>query len=380
MSKFAIFFPQFHCTAVNDKAWGAGFTDWALVAAANAFGWWDRRAPESGFYDLDNEQDISRQFAAASGSGLDGFAIYHYWFEDGPELASVERWLRGATLPAGFGFFPVWANESWSKRWAGKEQETIKRLNVSPERETVRRHVLHLAPILSHTACQKYRGRPMFVFYRPEFFADPAETVEVYRQEFAKADLEVSLGFFAKGRNDLPYASMFDFCYLFEPRLYFNTRGIARFSALSRVYRSLLRLLPYEKVEAISASLSGSLGRKSRRYSFADFARYMSSPERASFAREVTCPVQNVVSCGWNNAPRYRGKFTELTTPTAQEFQQMLIDLRNQPLYCSELPLLCNAWNEWSEGAALEPCAYLGDDLLRCYVANIPLEKLTGAK
>jgi hypothetical protein len=220
----------------------------------------------------------------------------------------------------------------------------------------------------------------MFVFYRPEFFADPAETVEAYRQEFGKADLDVSLGFFAKSRSDLPYAPLFDFCYLFEPRLYFNTKGIARFNALGRVYRSLLHLLPYEKVEAISAWLSGAWGVQSRRYSFADFARYMSSRERASLAREITCPLQNVVSCGWNNAPRYRDRFTELTTPTAQQFQQMLIDLRDQPLYSSELPLLCNAWNEWSEGAALEPCAYLGDDLLRCYVEKDSLKQLAIAQ
>lgn len=371
MIKYAIFFPQFHRTAVNDSAWGAGFTDWALVAAANAFQWWDKRAPASGFYDLDTERDISRQFAAASDSGLDGFAIYHYWFEDGPELASVERWLRGATLPVGFGFFLVWANESWSKRWAGKEQETIKRLNVRPVRGDIRRHVAHLAPLLSHAACRKYLGRPMFVFYRPEFFADPAETVEIYRKEFADSDLDVSLGFFAKSRNDLPYAPLFDFCYLFEPRLYFNTKGIGRFGPFHRAYRSLLRWLPYEKVEAISARISRSLGAQSRRYSFDDFARYISSPERYALAREMACPVQNVVSCGWNNAPRYRDRFTELKTPTVQQFQQMLIDLRNQFLYCSELPLLCNAWNEWSEGAALEPCAYLGDGLLRCYVDSI---------
>jgi hypothetical protein len=375
VSRFAIFFPQFHQTAANDRAWGVGFTDWALVAAANAFQWWDKRAPAAGFYNLDASRDIARQFATAAASGLDGFAIYHYWFEDGPELSSVERWLQGATLPAGFCFFPVWATESWSKRWAGKDHETIKRLNVRPDRQSIRKHVLHLAPILSHASCRRWRGRPMFVFYRPEFFAEPVETVELYRQEFADVDLEVSIGFFAKNRNDLPFAPLFDFCYLFEPRLYFNMKGMGRSAALNHAYRTLLRQLPYEKVEALSAWLLGGLGRRSRSYSFADFARYLSSPERASLTKEIACPVQNVVSCGWNNAPRYRDRFTELTTPNLEQFQKMLIDLREQHIFDGDLPLLCNAWNEWSEGAALEPCAYLGDDLLRCYVENNSLKQ-----
>jgi len=368
VSRFAIFFPQFHQTAANDRAWGVGFTDWALVAAANAFQWWDKRAPVAGFYNLDASRDIARQFATAAASGLDGFAIYHYWFEDGPELNSVERWLPNAQLPPDFGFFLIWANESWSKRWAGRDTETIKRLNARPDRGSVRRHVLYLAPTLSHKACQHWRDRPMFVFYRPEFFTNLSETVELYRQEFANANLNVALGFFAKNRNDLPFAGLFDFCYLFEPRLYFNSKGIGRFGALNQAYRTLLRYLPYEKIEAISACFSGGFRGRSRSYSFTDFTHYMSSPERAALTREVKCPVQNVVSCGWNNTPRYRDKFTELTTPSVEQFQKMLMDLREQPIFDGELPLLCNAWNEWSEGAAIEPCAYLGDQLLRCYV------------
>jgi hypothetical protein len=370
MSKYAIFFPQFHKTAVNDKAWGSGFTDWSLVAAANAFQSWRRRAPAAGFYDLSRDSEICTQVEIAAASGLDGFGIYHYWFEDGTELATVERWLPTANLPEGFGFFLIWANESWSKRWAGRDNETIKRLDTRPNRESVRRHVSHLEPTLSHAACRKWRDRPMFVFYRPEFFANPSETIELYRQEFANANLDVALGFFAKNRNDLPFASLFDFCYLFEPRLYFNTKGIGRFGALNQAYRALLRQLPYETVEAIAAWLSRHLVGRSRRYPFPEFARYMSSPERAALTRQIACPVQNVVSCGWNNAPRYRDRFTELTTPSPGQFQNMLLDLREQPFYSSELPLLCNAWNEWSEGAALEPCAYLGDRLLRCYVQS----------
>ena len=88
MKKYAIFFPQFHPVEVNNQAWGQGFTDWSLVAAANAFDLWPRRAPRAGFYDLSNPQHIQDRFSEAARSGLDGFGIYHYRFTDGPELDS----------------------------------------------------------------------------------------------------------------------------------------------------------------------------------------------------------------------------------------------------------------------------------------------------
>ncbi len=372
MANYAIFFPQFHTCDINSSVWGKGFTDWSLVSAANAFETWKRRAPVAGFYDLGSPKVVEQKFEEAAAAGLDGFAVYHYWFEDGRELSVVEDYIRSASLPGNFGFFLVWANESWSKRWAGKEQQTIKRVDIRPDQEGVRKHVAYLAPMLWHASCRRWRGCPIFAFYRPEFFIDPAETVGLYRQEFANVGLDVSLGFFAKNQNDLQFSCLFDFCYLFEPRLYFNTKGIGRFSALNKVYRNLLRLLPYEKVEAISAQISGKFSAQSRRHLFDNFVRYMLSRQRDDFARRITCPVQNVVSCGWNNAPRYRDKFTELIAPTAEQFRELLTAVREQSLFDPELPLLCNAWNEWSEGAALEPCAYLGDQLMRCYVEKAP--------
>jgi hypothetical protein len=83
---------------------------------------------------------------------------------------------------------------------------------------------------------------------------------------------------------------------------------------------------------------------------------------------QLQCPVQNVVTSGWNNAPRYREHFTELEVPSPNEFSVMLDASLSNPKYSSEIPLLCNAWNEWSEGAAIEPCHYLGDALLNAYV------------
>jgi hypothetical protein len=369
MNKYAIYFPQFHQVKVNDAAWGAGFTDWCLVATANALAKWGRRAPRCGFYDLSDQQSVAHQFQQAADYGLQGFGIYHYWFKDGPELSAVENYLRDANLPENFSFFFIWANESWSKRWAGKHDVLLKEVHTAPTAEEVQRHVRYLAPFLtkkSHTHC---RGRPLFVIYRPEFFSEVAQTVELYRQEFNRAGLDPEIGFFLKSESDLSYGRFFDFCYLFEPRLFFNFHGLGGNPRFTAVYRLLLRYLNYGSVEKIAERTRAVLLGKTRRYAFDAFLDYFASERRNNLLRRLECPTQNILTAGWNNVPRYGDRFTELSAPEIFQFTEMVKLAENNQAVCHDIPLLCNAWNEWSEGAALEPCVYLGDGFLKSYVA-----------
>jgi hypothetical protein len=213
-------------------------------------------------------------------------------------------------------------------------------------------------------------NKPMFVIYRPDVFRDPAATLALYREEFARAGIDPSIGYFAKNVSDAGYSSIFDFCYIFEPRAFLNSFGIRRSRIAGQVFKKALRLLSDERAEMVSEHAIRLLNRGARKYSFASFLAYFSSSDRKALLRSLKCPVQNVLTCGWNNAPRYRQRFTELEVPTPQQFSEMLeLSLRGDG--CSgTLPLLCNAWNEWSEGAAIEPCMYLGDGLLRSFVSN----------
>ena len=368
MKKYAIFFPQFHPVEVNNQAWGKGFTDWSLVAAANAFDLWPRRAPRAGFYDLSNPQHIQDRFSEAARSGLDGFGIYHYRFTDGPELDSVERYLARAQLPDNFGFFFIWANESWSRRWAGKDTEIMKTVSQNPAQEEIRAHVAYLAPYLSSGAYTKIMGRPVFVIYRAEFFLDPQATLLLYRQEFTRAGLEPLIGFCLTSPSDVDYSRFFDFCYLFEPRLFFSFQGLRGNPVLSRLFKKLVSSLSYEKVEFFAKTASKLLHRGAKSQTYASFLNYFCSGGRSKLIHQLSCPVQNIVSSGWNNAPRYRQNFTALDAPTIDQFSSLLSHSLNDPVYSKEIPLLCNAWNEWSEGAAIEPCFYLGESLLRAYL------------
>lgn len=368
MKRYAIFFPQFHRIEVNDLAWGYGFTDWSLVSVANAFDYWKRRSPVSGFYDLADEQVVENQFSSAAQAGLDGFGIYHYWFEDGSELGAVERYLQHAKLPDDFEYFYIWANESWSKRWAGKETEILKSVLTEPSVEEISRHVSYLKPYMESASYTRVSGRPLFVIYRPEFFKNPVATLARYRTEFERAGLDPLIGYCMKSLSDMEYSSHFDFCYLFEPRLFFNFSGLRKNRYVQAAFKKIIHSVSYSTAEKWSSMASKLLNLGSKSYTFKGFLEYFISNDRNQIISQLSCPVQNVLASGWNNAPRYRQHFTELEVPAPDEFSVMLQSALSSPKYSNDIPLLCNAWNEWSEGAAIEPCYYLGDVLLRSYL------------
>jgi hypothetical protein len=371
MKKYAIFFPQFHQVKVNDLAWGKGFTDWALIATANAFDYWSRRAPACGFYDLSNKGVVKERFQEAADAGLDGFGIYHYRFEDGPELASVERYLSNALIPEGFGYFFIWANENWSKRWAGKDTELLKVVSTTPSREQIRTHVAYLAPFMKKESYTKFNGRPMFVIYRPDFFEDSVATLACYRQEFEHAGINPAIGFFLKSTSEASYSKLFDFCYLFEPRLYQNFSGLRNNYFVHLLVKKLLHSISYSKLEYLSGLAGKFLNQASQSRPFSKFLDYFGSPERRALFNSLKCPVQNVLTSGWNNAPRYRERFNEIIqVPSGEQFSLLVTMAVNDDRVSQEIPLMCNAWNEWSEGAAIEPCSYLGERLLNAYIGK----------
>jgi hypothetical protein len=371
MKRFAIFFPQFHKIKVNDEAWGFGFTDWSLVATANAFNFWNRRAPQSGFYDLSEIEVLQERFDAAAFAGLDGFGIYHYYFEDGPELDAVESGLRSIKLANNFSYFFIWANEDWSKRWAGKDTELLKTLSKKPSREQIRNHVAYLKPFMERDCYTKLHGRPMFIIYRPDFFEDPIVTLANYREEFELAGISPVFGFFLKNMSEVSYSNIFDFCYLFEPRLYQNFRGVRNNRLFHILVKKLMHSISYQRFEYLSRLFGKFLNRKSQSAIFLKFLAYFKSFDRGNLAASLNCPVQNVLTCGWNNAPRYRERFNEiLEVPTEEQFSSLIEIAINDKRMSSDIPLMCNAWNEWSEGAAIEPCCYLGDFLLNVYVGK----------
>jgi len=121
----AIYFPQFHPDPINDRNWGANFTDWTNLRAAprkNRLGVPLPHPADYDYYDLRDYTIRQRHGQQAREYGIDGFVVHHYWFYDpqypGPNLhAPLEKLLQDGEPNIPFLF--NWCAASWKSVWTG---------------------------------------------------------------------------------------------------------------------------------------------------------------------------------------------------------------------------------------------------------------------
>jgi Glycosyltransferase WbsX len=356
---FAIYFPQFYPTPTNDRAWGQGFTDWSLVAQANLRPSWSRRAPAAGYYDGASLDVHRRQFDQMRAYGLGGMGVYHYWFQAGQELPAFEANLLSPPCADAPPWFLIWATENWSRRWLGDSTPFLS-MASSPTPSEIALHCDHLARCFAHPSYWRWQGKPVFVWYNLAHFERPEELVSQYRNELARRGFDAAFGHFVKNPFDISYSPLVDFSYMFEPRLFFGSLKAARGNRSQQALKTFKSLFG----EAALGRLLIWLDRVQTRgttYTAEQFFSYLGSDKRLKWVRDSGAHVQEVLSPGWNNLPRYGQRFTALAEIDAGRFGECVRKARAG----SSLPVLINAWNEWSEGAAIEPCAYFGDRYLR---------------
>ena len=188
MRPIAIHLPQFHPFPENDEWWGKGFTEWTNVTNAKPLfpGHYQPHLPaDLGFYDLRLEESRIAQAELAKEYGIYGFCYYHYWF-NGKRLMNrpLDEILK--SKKPDFPFMLCWANENWTRRWDGKEEEILIHQNYSEEDDLA--HIRFLCEtFFSDHRYIKIEGKPFISIYKPYLLPDLKKTLESWRREAMKA-------------------------------------------------------------------------------------------------------------------------------------------------------------------------------------------------
>lgn len=329
---YAFYLTQFHRIPENDAWWGEGFTEWHnVVRGVPRFsGHYQPRVPSAlGFYDLDDPTVMPRQIALAKQAGLAGFAFYYYHFGDRRLLERpLERFLADPSLDAGF--FLIWANETWSRRWDGSEKEVLLAQKYPDDLPEIL--ATDLVRYFDDPRYRRIDGRPLLAFYRIGEIPDAPAWIERLRAAFR-----------ALGHDPLLYQSQ-----TFndnDPRL-FGLDGAMEFPP--HKHGDHLRQVQPTKPFGSNPALEVWDYEAWTEFSLAD----------------PTPPYPLIRSCfpSWDNDARRQGASKIMHGSTPELFRRWLETLVSRAEAGIERPaIVCiNAWNEWGEGAYLEPDRHFG--------------------
>jgi hypothetical protein len=330
----AFYLPQFHPIPENDAWWGAGFTEWSNVVKAKPLfeGHYQPHLPgDLGFYDLRIPEVREHQAALARAHGIDAFCYYHYWFAGRRVLDRVfEEVLR--TGKPDFPFSLCWANENWTRAWDASEKEVLLKQDYGvAEREA---HIRFLVDAFLDPRYVRIEGRPLFSFYRIQALPDAGTFVDRLR--------EVSI---ARGAGD-PYLIKFD------------THGLADDPAIHHC-DAAAQFIPHGAHEVLEARDIPDLTPGNLVYDYDELKGAFLDFDDPGWIRH-RCVIP-----GWDNTSRRGdGRSFLITDNTPESYEDWLRQARQRAGGSSGV-VFVNAWNEWAEGAHLEPDERDGTAYLR---------------
>ncbi|ATX81422.1 hypothetical protein Ga0123462_0551 [Mariprofundus ferrinatatus] len=351
----AMYFPQLHAIPENNEWWGEGFTDWVNVQAATPIfdGHNQPRVPlNRNYYDQSQIETLYWQIEMARSHGVYGFCHYHYWF-DGKQLLETPTNLMLQHKDMEIPFCLSWANETWSKRWDGRDHHILVKQTHPPVKTRWKLHFDYLIKAWSDDRSIKVDGKPVFVIYRPHRIDKVDQMLDYWRELAHQAGLK-GLYFMAQKQYEFPNREClrgFDGLFQFQPFESIYSPSFDRTSIKHSPWFRFVRALP----ESVQDMLRALRAKFVNELTFYDYERVWSAI--TEIRNDPTLATYPGVFVDWDNTARYKNRATIFTGASPERFEHWLgrmvetMDQRDLP----EPFIFLNAWNEWAEGTYLEP-------------------------
>ena len=322
----ALYLPQFHSIKENDKWWGKGFTEWTNVKSSKPLykGHHQPRIPGDslnylGYYELINLEVIQKQINLAKSHGVYGFGIYYYWFSGRRLLESpLDLFLINKNLD--FKFLLIWANENWTRRWNGLNKKILIKQEYN-DNDPIN-FIIDIKKYLIDKRYIKINQKPIIGLYEPKNIPNLEKIISQWREECIK--LGIGEIFILVTLNNNTYEEfkkigLFNGVYEFSPRDSFNCK--IKYSK-NLLYTATL----YKNINFINAT--------------DDFPLFRGS------------------MLEFDNSPRIKNSPNIFENYSPEQFyliNKKIIEWTREHYNINNRFIFINAWNEWGEGAYLEP-------------------------
>lgn len=334
------YLPQFHPSPQNNTWWGEGFTEWHNVAGAiPAYeGHYQPKIPtELGFYDLRLDDVRRSQFDLAAAHGISGFMYYYYWFS-GERLLNlpVEKLLASDVQSP---FCLMWANENWSRRWDGRSEDIL--IGQDYDKVPAEDFIDDVMEFLKDPRYIRIDGKAVLAVYRPGQMSGFANIVRTWRERARAA-----------GAGELLVLSV-------AVAKDFDAIGSEDRAAVDGTLDFPPHNLPWIPGPAVRAKLDKRW--KGRFMSYRGTAEASIAKARALADDEFPGVMVN-----FDNTARRQWKPDVWYGSNPYTYRRWLASHVNGLM--GRAPerriVFINAWNEWAEGAILEPCTRFGRTFL----------------
>ena len=337
----AMYLPQFHRVKENDEWWGEGFTDWAAAKSGIPLfeGHVQPKKPLNGnYYNLLEKSTMQQQSKLMQEYNVDGLCFYHYYFKDGRKILEkpAENLLKWKDINMPYCF--CWANESWARTWSNirnknawmakfekKESRNANEKAVLIEQkygreDDWREHFEYLLPFFRDDRYIKINGAPVFLIYKPDEVYCLYQMLDFWRK---LADEYSIPGMYFIGVNIVVRRKGLDAVMFNAPSMYVN----------------------YGQQAVIPQNINGV-----KVYSYDEVWHNILDAKTVEGCKTFFGGMANV-----DGTPRHGKNGFVMNGFSIEKFQTYFYELVKKNMLAGNEFVFINAWNEWGEGAYLEP-------------------------